>query len=412
MALQRSDRDLPALTVLALLLTGPRHTYEMHRLMIDTHKDFVTGLPRSMYHAVERLLRDELIRVVGTDRRGARPERTVYALTDAGRAELAVRVRRLLEHPEPDATLFVAALSFVGCLPVPQARAALAARRDDAGPPRRGGRHRTRRGGAGGAATAARGAGVRDRPVERRARLGGRARRRHRRRTTHLARRRPRPAGGAPDDVTRSGPGGDAATSPPGPEPLRRRTPRTSTARNCVHEPNRGVPSRPAHPTGGTTMSVSIDRTPIDTVLAELATAWDAGDAAAYAGLFTPDATYVVFDGTVLHGAEAIEDVHRWLFDGPLRNSRWAGRTRARPPKSASSGLTSLSRSSPAGSGPRGRPISRRSGRRWSPWRSSTPRTAGGSPRSRTPACRSVGDEAAVRGVGAGARERRRRCGL
>ena len=129
MALQRSDRDLPALTVLALLLTGPRHTYEMHRLMVDTHKDFVTGLPRSMYHAVERLLRDELIRVVGTDRAGARPERTVYALTDAGRAELRVRVRRLLAHPEPDATLFVAALSFVGCLPVPEARAALEARR-------------------------------------------------------------------------------------------------------------------------------------------------------------------------------------------------------------------------------------------------------------------------------------------
>jgi DNA-binding PadR family transcriptional regulator len=131
MGLRRSDRDLPALTVLALLLTGPRHTYEMHRLMVDTRKDFVTGLPRSMYHAVERLLRDELIRVVGTDRAAGRPERTVYALTDAGRAELAARVRRLLEHPDADATLFVAALSFVGCLPVPQAREALAARRGE-----------------------------------------------------------------------------------------------------------------------------------------------------------------------------------------------------------------------------------------------------------------------------------------
>jgi hypothetical protein len=59
-----------------VLLTGPRHTYEMHLLMVDTHKDLVTGLPRSMYHAVERLLRAELIRVVGTDREGGRPERT------------------------------------------------------------------------------------------------------------------------------------------------------------------------------------------------------------------------------------------------------------------------------------------------------------------------------------------------
>jgi DNA-binding PadR family transcriptional regulator len=129
MSLQRSDRDLPALTVLALLLTGPRHTYEMHRLMVDTHKDFVTGLPRSMYHAVERLLRAELIEVVRTDRAEGRPERTVYSLTDAGRAELGERVRRLLEHPDPDATLFVAALSFLGCLPVARARAALDVRR-------------------------------------------------------------------------------------------------------------------------------------------------------------------------------------------------------------------------------------------------------------------------------------------
>src|SRR5690606_3278198 len=124
MALRRVDRDLPALTVLALLTTGPRHTYEMHRLMVDTHKDFVTGLPRSMYHAVDRLLRAGLIEVVRTDRAEGRPERTVYGLTDAGRAELRERVRRLLEHPDPDATLFVAALSFLGCLPVPQARAA------------------------------------------------------------------------------------------------------------------------------------------------------------------------------------------------------------------------------------------------------------------------------------------------
>jgi uncharacterized protein (TIGR02246 family) len=40
------------------------------------------------------------------------------------------------------------------------------------------------------------------------------------------------------------------------------------------------------------------------------------------ATLFTADCTYVVFDGTVLHGRQAVEDVHRFLFDGPLRGSR------------------------------------------------------------------------------------------
>src|SRR5438128_2716644 len=73
MPIGRTERDLPGLTVLALLLTGPRHTYEMHRMMIDTHKDFVTGLPRTMYHAVERLLRGGMVVVVDTARDGARP---------------------------------------------------------------------------------------------------------------------------------------------------------------------------------------------------------------------------------------------------------------------------------------------------------------------------------------------------
>lgn len=117
MALCREDRDLPALTVLALLWTGPRHTYEMQRFVVRTHKDFVPGVPRSMYHAAERLLRDGLIAVHATDRADGRPERTAYALTDAGRAALHERVRRLLATPARDADLLVAGLSFLGCLP-------------------------------------------------------------------------------------------------------------------------------------------------------------------------------------------------------------------------------------------------------------------------------------------------------
>jgi DNA-binding PadR family transcriptional regulator len=125
MALRKSDRDLAALAVLALLFFGSRYRYEMHRLMISTHSGFVNGLPRSLYHAVDRLLGKELIRVVGTDRRGRRPEHAVLALTDAGRVDLMERVRRLLEYPDPDSTLLVAALSFAGCLPSSEASTAL-----------------------------------------------------------------------------------------------------------------------------------------------------------------------------------------------------------------------------------------------------------------------------------------------
>jgi uncharacterized protein (TIGR02246 family) len=60
----------------------------------------------------------------------------------------------------------------------------------------------------------------------------------------------------------------------------------------------------------------------LEDVLTRLAAAWNDGDATAYADQFTPDATYVVFDGTVVRGRAAIEDSHRALFAGPLRGFR------------------------------------------------------------------------------------------
>ncbi|MER6172903.1 PadR family transcriptional regulator [Streptosporangium sp. NPDC001681] len=120
--------DLVRLTVLALLSVRPSHPYEMHRFVVDTHKDYVTGLPRSLYHAVDRLVRDELIAAVQTSREGRRPERTVYELTDEGRAELATRLRRLLEQVGPDSLTFTAAISLMGCLPKAEVERALRVR--------------------------------------------------------------------------------------------------------------------------------------------------------------------------------------------------------------------------------------------------------------------------------------------
>lgn len=41
---------------------------------------------------------------------------------------------------------------------------------------------------------------------------------------------------------------------------------------------------------------------------------WDAGDADAFAQLFTEDATYVIFRGDVLLGRDQIRQAHRGLF--------------------------------------------------------------------------------------------------
>ncbi|MFD0884062.1 PadR family transcriptional regulator [Streptosporangium algeriense] len=120
--------DLVGLTVLALLSVRPSHPYELHRMILDTRKDYVTGLPRSLYHAIDRLAGEELIAPVETSRQGRRPERTVYRLTDEGRAELTTRLRRLLEEPGPDTRALNAALSLIGGLSVREAERALLTR--------------------------------------------------------------------------------------------------------------------------------------------------------------------------------------------------------------------------------------------------------------------------------------------
>jgi DNA-binding PadR family transcriptional regulator len=127
--LQRADRDTTALCVLGLLKTGPRHTYEMHLMIERTHKTFVTGLPRSIYHAAERLLAAGHIRVAATTRDGVRPERTVYQMTEVGERRLRDWVRLLLAEPDASSTLFVPALTFAGVLTPGEVAAALRERR-------------------------------------------------------------------------------------------------------------------------------------------------------------------------------------------------------------------------------------------------------------------------------------------
>ncbi|MFI6504959.1 PadR family transcriptional regulator [Nonomuraea typhae] len=120
--------DLVGLTVLAMLSLRAGHPYELHRFIVDTHKDYISGLPRSLYHAVGKLAGEELIVPVETSKEGRRPERTVYEITDEGRKELASRLRVLIETPAGERRTFTAALSLIGCLPMPEARRALRTR--------------------------------------------------------------------------------------------------------------------------------------------------------------------------------------------------------------------------------------------------------------------------------------------
>ena len=102
-----------ALTVLALLHYEPLHPYGLRRLIRQWGKDAVINVEQraSLYRTIERLETAGLIRVRETGRDQQYPERTVYELTDAGRATARTWLGDMLATPKNEYPEFPAALS-------------------------------------------------------------------------------------------------------------------------------------------------------------------------------------------------------------------------------------------------------------------------------------------------------------
>ncbi|OLT49527.1 PadR family transcriptional regulator [Cellulosimicrobium sp. CUA-896] len=122
----------PAATlVLSTLRDGPSHPYEMLATLRRRRDDRLARLtPGAVYHAVDRLERDGLVEPVAVDREGNRPERTTYAVTDAGLAALARRTRELVREVVPEHLPFPVGLALVHHLGRDDAAALLHERRD------------------------------------------------------------------------------------------------------------------------------------------------------------------------------------------------------------------------------------------------------------------------------------------
>ena len=109
--------NLLGLAVLSYLTQGPMHPYEIGATL-GRHDDgrSIHYRHASLYMVVERLAAAGLVVPVEKGRDGARPERTLYALTDDGSAELARWLTELLAEPVHEYPHFVAALAFLGAL--------------------------------------------------------------------------------------------------------------------------------------------------------------------------------------------------------------------------------------------------------------------------------------------------------
>jgi DNA-binding PadR family transcriptional regulator len=126
---KRKVANLMALAVLATVIQRPMHRYEMASVMRARGKDRDMDIKwGSLYTVVQNLEKNGFVEPVEVTRHGARPERTIYQITDAGRRELVEWTSELIAEPETEHTRFVAGLSVMIVLAPDDAIASLRTR--------------------------------------------------------------------------------------------------------------------------------------------------------------------------------------------------------------------------------------------------------------------------------------------
>ncbi|MGH9081205.1 MAG: PadR family transcriptional regulator [Acidimicrobiales bacterium] len=131
----RSVRSNPlALAVLVSLYERPMHPYEVAQQLRSRAKQESVRLNYgSLYGVVESLERRSLIVAQETVRAGKRPERTVYAITEAGAREMIDWLTEIVGVPTKEYPQFLAGLSFLPALTPEDALAVLRMRADALG---------------------------------------------------------------------------------------------------------------------------------------------------------------------------------------------------------------------------------------------------------------------------------------
>ncbi|GAB4583586.1 PadR family transcriptional regulator [Nocardia sp. IFM 10818] len=118
MARKRKVNNLMALAVLSVLVVEPTHRYGIAARLREWGKDRDMGIKwGSLYTVVDNLAKHGFLEVSGSERDGARPERTIYRITPAGRTELDDWTRELIADPAPEQRPFMAGLSVLSVLP-------------------------------------------------------------------------------------------------------------------------------------------------------------------------------------------------------------------------------------------------------------------------------------------------------
>jgi len=119
------------LMVLGMLKGGPRHGYELHRVLVAHGSVYTDFKKPTLYHLLHRLALQGAVQVRSEGgARGPRGERLVCALTAQGEAQFLRLLRVVLGSYDANQTAFEVAVVYLPMLPAAEAQALLRQRRE------------------------------------------------------------------------------------------------------------------------------------------------------------------------------------------------------------------------------------------------------------------------------------------
>ena len=105
------------LVILGLLRDQPLHGYEIKHIIEEQMGDWTSIAFGSIYFALGKLSEEGMIEMVATEKAGKRPSRSIYQITEAGRAEFLRLLREVWSEAERQYFGVDVALAFMNALP-------------------------------------------------------------------------------------------------------------------------------------------------------------------------------------------------------------------------------------------------------------------------------------------------------
>jgi DNA-binding PadR family transcriptional regulator len=105
------------LVILGLLRDQPLHGYEIKQIIEEHMGDWTSIAFGSIYFALGKLSEERLIEMAATEKKGNRPSRSVYQITESGRSEFMRLLKEVWSEPERQYFAIDVGLAFMNALP-------------------------------------------------------------------------------------------------------------------------------------------------------------------------------------------------------------------------------------------------------------------------------------------------------